>query len=132
MAQVFGQLHPPRRAAPERQCRIQIVRAFADPAPQRFAAGLFECLHHPLAVFEGDYVPARGAEHPVDQAEHLIGHDAIQALSVVVDDPPAIAKAVLPTLPKSFVHVAFVHFRITDERHHAAGIARCDGIAVAA
>ena len=57
-------------------------RSFGHSLIQRRSAlppGLSKRRHHPLAVLEGDHVPAGGAEYPVDQAEHLIGHDAVQS-----------------------------------------------------
>ena len=47
-------------------------------------------------------------------------HDRVQALSVVVDDPPAVAKAVFPTFEKGLKNVALIHLGIADKGDHTA------------
>src|SRR6185312_3444854 len=45
---------------------------------------------------------------------------AVEALAVVVDDPPGIAQVVFPPLEQALIDVALVELGVADERHHAA------------
>ena len=47
-------------------------------------------------------------------------HHGVEALAVVVDDPPAVAQALLPAFDQSFVDIAFVEFRVAQQSDHAA------------
>ena len=74
----------------------------------------------PAAVLDGDDVPAHVAEQALDAAEQPVGHDGIEALAVVIDDPPEIADVVLPALQQRLVDVALVELRVAGDRDVAA------------
>ena len=84
----------------------------------------------PFTVAQLDDAPAAAFEDFVEALEHPIGAGRVEALAVVVDDPPAIADVVLVGLDQAFVDVALVELGIADQRdeppalflgHHAVG-----------
>jgi NAD-specific glutamate dehydrogenase len=79
---------------------------------------------HQLAVFQRDHAPAAGGEDLVEAAEHAVGRGRVEALAVIVDDPPAIADVVLGRLDQAFVDIALVELGIAHQRDHAAGVGR--------
>ena len=48
-------------------------------------------------------------------------HNPVEALAIIVDDPPGIAQAMLPAFLQAFIDIAFVKLRVAHQRHHAAG-----------
>src|SRR5438067_1512696 len=110
----------PGVAALKHQRGIELVRALVDPLAQRFAAGLAERLFQQRAVFEDDHIPPERLKQLLVARPQTLADDGIQTLAVVVDDPPAIAQALLPAFEDRLEDVAFVEFGITDERDHAA------------
>ena len=73
------------------------------------------------AVFQGDDAPAHHLEHGVDAAEQPVGDHRVEALAVVVDDPPQIADVVLPAFEQRLEDVALVELGVAGERDHPAG-----------
>ena len=120
VADVVEQPLAPRRAALEHQRRIELVRAAVDPVAQRLAARLGESRFLQRAVFEDHDIPAEGAEQRLEALPQAFAHDGVEALAVIVDDPPAIAQALLPAFEHRLEHVAFVELGVADQRHHAA------------
>ena len=110
----------PRRAALKHQRRIELVRAAIDPLPQRFAARLGEGLLLQRAVFEHDDVPAEIAEQVFVALPEALAHHGIEALPVVIDDPPAIAQALLPAFQHGLENIALVELGVAKQRDHAA------------
>ena len=51
---------------------------------------------------------------------------AVEALPVIVDDPPAVLDLVLPALQQGLVDIAFVQFRVAHQRDHARVAAGID------
>src|SRR5262249_45742212 len=82
----------------------------------RFAEGLL----HWRAVFEDDHVPAEGLKQRLIARPQALADHRIEALAVVIDDPPAIAQALLPALEDGLEDVAFVELGVADQRDHAA------------
>ena len=119
-AEVARQLPTPSPAALKGERRIEGVRTLVDPALQRLAAWTRERLAHALAVLEGDHPPARRTERAVDPAEEAVGDHSVQALPVVVDDPPALSDIVLPPFHEGLVHVALVELGVSDDGDHAS------------
>ncbi len=114
---------PEGGAALKAERGIEQVGAGVDPGAELVAAGFAERRLHGLAVLQDDDVPAEIAEHGLELFPQALGHDGVEALAVVVDDPPGIAQALLPALDQGFVDVAFVHFGVADEGDHAALLA---------
>src|SRR6185312_2119280 len=85
-----------RRAALEHQRRIELVRTAVDPLPQGVAAGLAERRLLQRAVFQDHHVPAEVLEELLVALPQALAHHGVEALAVVVDDPPAVAQALLP------------------------------------
>ncbi len=102
------------------QRRIHRVRAGVDPAFQRLAAGFGERRPHQPAVFHDHHVPAEIAEHGFEFLPQPLTHHGIQALAVVVDNPPGVAQAVLPAFQQRLEDIALVHLGVADQRDHAA------------
>ena len=118
VAEVLHQPPAPRGRALEHQRRIELVRTLVDPVLQDLAARLGESLLLQRAVFEDDHVPTEGTEQRLVARPQPFAHDRIKALAVVVDDPPAIAQALLPALEQGLEYIAFVEFGIANERDH--------------
>jgi len=51
--------------------------------------------------------------------EQPVFHHRVEALAVVVDDPPHVADIVLPALEERLEDVPLVELRVPDERDHA-------------
>ena len=75
-----------------------------------------------LAVAQLDHAPAAGAEDLVEALEHAVGARRVEALAVVVDDPPQVSDVVLVALDQRFVDVALVELRVADQRDEAAPV----------
>ena len=103
---------------PER--RVKLVGAFLDPPAQRLAARLSESFLLQLSVAENGDVPAEIAEHGFDFRPEALVDDSVEALAIVIDDPPRITQAVLPSLKHRLGDIAFVEFRIAEKRNHPA------------
>ena len=121
VARDLRQFRPPASPALEGQGRVEIVRAVVDPAAQGLATWLGEGGLKLRAVLDRHDFPADLVEEALDLGEQLLRHDAVQRLTVVVDDPPDVADVVLPALQECFEDVAFVEFGIADHRDHPAG-----------
>ncbi len=74
------------------------------------------------AIFDGDHVPANGAEKPADHAEQMRINHAVKALTVVIDHPPDIANIMLPGIKKRLIDIAFIKLRIANKGDHATGL----------
>src|SRR5690242_20869611 len=75
-----------------------------------------------FAVLDLDDTPAAAAENLVEALEHAVRAGRVEALAVVVDDPPQVADVVLVALDQGFVDVAFVELGIADQGDEAAAI----------
>src|SRR5262249_37415037 len=64
--------------------------------------------------------PAEGFEQRFVARPQTLADHRIEALAVVVDDPPAIAQALLPALEDGLEDVAFIELGVAHERDHAA------------
>jgi hypothetical protein len=60
-------------------------------------------------------------EHRVNAAKEAIGNHRVEALAVVVDNPPAVADIMLPAFEQGLKDVALVELGVAGERDHAAG-----------
>src|SRR5262249_40441283 len=110
----------PGGAALEDERGVELVRTIVDPLAQALSAGLAEGLLQQRAVFENDHVPAEGFEQRLIARAQALADHRVETLAVVVDDPPAIAQALLPALEDGLEDVAFVELGVADERDHAA------------
>ena len=120
IAEIVEQALSPCRAALIGQGRVKLVRTAVDPVAQALTARLGERLLLQDAVLEDDDVPAERAEHRLEPLPQALADHRIEALAVVVDDPPGVADAMLPAFEHGFEDVAFVHLGIADERDHLA------------
>ena len=118
--EVVLQLAAPGLAALEHQRRVEHVGAVVDPLLEALAAGLGEGTLQELAVFQQHYFPAEVLEQARHLHEQAIGDHRVEALAVVVDDPPAVLEPVLPVFEQCLVHVAFVDLGIAHDADHAA------------
>src|SRR6476659_4785478 len=75
-----------------------------------------------LAVADLNHAPTAALEDLVKPLKHPVGAGRIEALAVVVDDPPQVADVVLRTLDDRFVDIAFVQFGVADQRDEAAAV----------
>ena len=76
-----------------------------------------------LAVAQLDHAPAAASEDLVEPLEHAVGAGRVEALAVVVDDPPQVADVVLGALDDRFVDIALVELGVADQRDEAAAVA---------
>ena len=65
---------------------------------------------------------SRSCENLVEAFEHAVGAGRVEALAVVIDDPPAVANVVLIGLDQTFVDIAFIEFGVADQRDEAAAV----------
>ena len=120
-AQLFlAAFAPGDRAALVGERRVERIGALVDPVAQLAAAGLLERRLQQRAVFDRDDAPAEGLKQVIEMAVVEIRDRAVQALAVVVDDPPDIADVVFPAFQQAFVDVALVELGVAGDRHHAA------------
>ena len=120
VAEVPCQPSPPGGPALIRQRRVRGVGAVIDPRPQRVAAAQGERLLEPFPVLQGHHPPLHRLEHGVETVEEPVGDDRVEALAVVVDDPPDVGHIVLPRFEQRFEDVPLVEFRVAGERDHAS------------
>ena len=111
----------PGRAALEGERAVKLVGAVVDPLTQRLAAGLCEGGLLAAAVLQDHHLPADRLEEVLDLLEQPVGDHTVQALAVIVDDPPEVADIVLPALQQRLEDVALVELGIAHDRDHAAG-----------
>ncbi len=116
--EVAAQMLAPALAALVDQRRIERIRAGVDPFAQLAAVGAGEGGLQQMPVFEGDDAPAEHLEQGVDAPEQPVGDDRVEALAVVIDDPPQIAHIVLPALHQRFEDVALVELGVAGQRDH--------------
>ena len=119
-AEVALEPRPPGRAALIGQRGVDRIGAVVDPGPQGVAAAPAERRLQALAVLEGDDPPFHRPEHGVQTVEEAVGDDGVEALAVVVDDPPDVRDLVLPGLEQRLEDVALVELRVPRHRNHAA------------
>ena len=124
MADVAREAGPPGGASLEGERAVELVRAVVDPLPQRSAAELREGGLLAVAVFQDHHLPAHRLEEILDLLEQAVRDHAVQALAVVVDDPPEVAHVVLPAFEQRLEDVALVELRVAHDGDHAAGRAR--------
>ena len=117
--EVAGQPLPPRGATLIGQRGILGVRAIIDPPPERLATTAGERGLESLAVLEGDHPPLHRRKQRVEPMEETVGHDRIEALAVIVDDPPGVGDLVLPGLEQRLEDVALVELGVASHRDHA-------------
>ncbi len=105
-----------RTRLPE-QGLVLAVRHVVDPPPQPFAVRPRERRAQLAAVLEVDDVPAIRREHLADPLGLAVGHHAVEALAVQIDDPEDIAEPPRVLLRHRLPHVALVQLRVADESH---------------
>ena len=93
LAEIGLDPRPPRRAALVVERRQVGVGQRLEPALQLRI--LVERGLQPLAVAQLDHAPAAASENLVEPLEHAVGAGRVEALAVVVDDPPQVADVVL-------------------------------------
>jgi hypothetical protein len=120
VAEIVEQAFSPGRAPLKGERRVELVRRAVDPGAQFFAARLLEGDLLQRAVFQRHHVPAEGGKNRLEAGIKALADDGIEALAVVVDDPPGVAQALLPAFKERLENVAFVHLGVADERDHAA------------
>ena len=119
VAEIVQEPLAPSGAALERQRRIELVRRRVDPLAQSFSTRLLERSFLQGTIFENDDIPTEGAENGLEAGVETLADHGIEALAVIVDDPPAIAQALLPPFEQGLEDVTFIHLRIAHERDHS-------------
>ena len=120
VAEIVEKPLAPRRAALKDQCGVKGIGARVDPLLQCAAAGFLEGGALQQSILELHHAPAKGREDRLDAAPQTFAHDAVEALPVVVDQPPDISQIVFPALLQGFVNIAFVEFGVANQGHHSA------------
>src|SRR4029077_458978 len=118
-ADLVEQPPAPGGAALEHERGVELVRAIVDPLAQSLATGFAERLVEQRTVFENDHIPAEGLEQRLIARPQAFADHGVEALAIVVDDPPAIAQALFPTFEDGLEDIAFVELGIADQRNHA-------------
>ncbi len=112
----------PRLAAEIGERRIIRVARPVDPVAQRLAARFEERGFEQFAVLQRLDPPAAARENLVEALEHAVGAGRVEALAVVVDDPPQVAHVVLGAFDQRLVDVALVELGIADQSDEAAAV----------
>ena len=120
IADLVEQSLAPSRATLEGQRGIQLVRARSIQSRSRSPPGSANAACCRSAVFQNDDVPAEVAEDRLEACPQALRDNRVQALAVVVDDPPAVSKAVFPTFEKGLKNVALIHLGVADKGDHTA------------
>ena len=120
IADLIAEPLAPCRSALKHQSGIKLVRTIIDPLAQYFAARFGKRRLLKRAVFEQHYVPTEIAEQVLIALPKSLADDGIQALPVVIDNPPAIAQPLLPALEHRFEDIAFIELGVAKKRNHAA------------
>ena len=120
IADLVEQPLAPCSAPLKHQRGIKRVRAGIDPGAQLVAARLAERFFLQRAVFDDHHLPAEILEQLLVALPQAFAHHRVEALAVVVDDPPAIAQVLLPAVQQRLEDIALVELGIADERDHAA------------
>ncbi len=120
VAQIVEQAAAPGGAALIGQGRIKLVGAGVDPVAQSLAARFGEGGLEQRAIFEDPDLPSHRLEQLGNPFIEAFPDHRVEALAVVVDDPPAILQTVLPAFQQTFEDVAFVQFGVADDGDHAA------------
>ena len=121
IGEVLLELPPPGGAALEHQRRVEHVGAVVDPllaGARRRARRRPRCSSLPYlssTTFQPRFSNSAGHLHEQPVRDHRV-----EALAVVVDDPPAVPEAVLPVFEQGLVDVALVELGIAHQRDHAA------------
>ena len=116
---VLAEALAPRRPALEHHRRVESVRAVVDPLSERVAPALTEHPLQLLAVLEGLDPPAHVPEQVVEPAVQPVGDHRVEALPVVVDNPPQVPDLVLPALQQRLEDVPLVELRVAGKGDHA-------------
>ena len=114
--------HGARRQA--QQALIFAARHHLESLLQPIAAGPSECGLEPSAPAQFTHAPTVGAEEVAELTRAAVGHDAIQALAVHVDDPQNVTETGERLLGERFPHVALVQLRVANHHDEALGRAR--------
>ena len=117
---VLGEALAPRRPALEYHCRVEGVRAVVNPLPERVAPAPAEHPLELLAVLEGLDPPAHVPEQVVEPAVQPVGDHRVEALPVVVDNPPQVPDLVLPALQQRLEDVPLVELGVSGKGDHAS------------
>src|SRR6186997_1611649 len=120
VADLIVQSLAPGRAARKHQCRVELIGTIVDPAAQGLAARLLEGRLLQRAVFDDGDVPAEVLEQLLVALPKALANHGVEALAVVIDDPPAIAQALLPAFEQCLEDVALVELGIADQRDHSS------------
>ena len=118
VAEVAHQPRPPRRAPLVGEGRVGRVRAVVDPLAQGAAPPPRERRLEAVAVLQGDDPPLHRLEDGVEAVEEPVGDDGVEALPVVVDDPPDVGDVVLPRLQQGLEDVPLVELGVAGYRDH--------------
>ena len=116
VADIVHQAFAPRGAALIGEGGIVGIGAGLDPRLQRFAARFPEGRALQGAVAQHDGAPAERLEDGVDLFPQAFMHHAVEALAVIVDDPPCVAQVMLPAFLQALIDIALIEFGIADER----------------
>ena len=101
VAQIPLQPGPPGRPALIGERRVGGIRTAVDPVAQRVAP--------------------TPCERRVEPSKEPVGHDRVETLAVVVDDPPDVADVVLPPFEQRLEDIPLVELGVTHHRNHASG-----------
>src|ERR1700687_3775675 len=96
------------------------MRTVAYPVARACAAGLLEGGLQQRAVFQDHHVPTERGKQLLEAFPQALAHHRVEALAVVVADPPAMAQALLPAVEDRLEDVALVELGVPDQRDHAA------------
>jgi len=95
VSQFIQQALAPRSSPLEHQRGVKLVRTAVDQFAQTLAARLLERGLLQRAVLDDHHVPAEGLEQRLVARPQALADHRVEALAVVVDDPPAVPQTLL-------------------------------------
>ncbi len=100
------------------------IRQLLEPLLQRLVPVERGAQLLPIAQFNNP--PAAASENLVEPLEHAVGAGRVEALAIVVDDPPQVADVVLRALDDRLVDIALVELGIADQGDEPAAVLLVD------
>src|SRR5579872_3991242 len=108
----------PGSSSGKHQRGVKRVRTIVDPLAQLLSTRLLERGLLQRAVFQNYDIPAEILKQLLVALPQPFAHNGVEALPVVVNNPPAIAQPLLPAFEQRLENIALVELSVANQRHH--------------
>src|SRR2546425_314019 len=100
--------HSSPSETPIARLKICICSGVIKPIAKRIAPARGKSTFQQLAVFERDDAPLHTLEDAIQALKEAIGHNSVQTLAVIIDNPPDVGNPMLPSFKQGLEHIAFI------------------------